>query len=298
MIGTDTDRNICLLSSRLLVADSARKGADKITQGLQGIHIKNRTHFLHRYSKTLQTHSGINILLRQIRVVVVSVVVKLGEHNIPDLHETVSLAAHDILRPIAEFRSAVIVNLAARPAGSGSVLPEVILFAELINPLRRNMHVVQPDLIGLVVIHIDRRIETIRIQSDHFRQKLPCPGNRLLFEIITKGEITQHLKIGAVTGCFADILQITGADALLAGGYPSSGGYFLSGKPRLHRSHTGIDNKKRIVVMRNQRKTVQTQTSLCLKKMKKHLPELVHSVLFPWCHNIFPFYPPENRLKF
>ena len=38
-----------------------------------------------------------------------------------------------------------------------------------------------------------------------------------MLEIIAEGEVAQHLKVGAVPGGLADILNVAGADAFLAG---------------------------------------------------------------------------------
>ena len=46
--------------------------------------------------------------------------------------------------------------------------------------------------------------------------------DRFLFEIITEGEVAQHLKEGAVTGSLTDILDIAGTDTFLAGTYSCS----------------------------------------------------------------------------
>ena len=46
--------------------------------------------------------------------------------------------------------------------------------------------------------------------------QLQCDG--LVLEVIAEGEVAQHLEEGAVAGGLADVLDIAGADALLAGG--------------------------------------------------------------------------------
>ena len=82
-----------------------------------------------------------------------------------------------------------------------------------------------------------------RLQSDPLRagQEFPRPGNGLLLEIVAEGEVAQHLKIGAVAVGMADVLNIAGADALLAGGDTVAGGLLLPGEPGLHGGHAGVD---------------------------------------------------------
>ena len=110
------------------------------------------------------------------------------------------------------------------------MLPEIILLAKAENPICRNANLFIPDAECLIVIQIYGRIETLRIQSYHLRQKLPGPVDGFRFEIVTKREVSQHLKKCAVAGCLSDIFNITGADALLTGRHTSARRDLLSGK--------------------------------------------------------------------
>ena len=123
------------------------------------------------------------------------------------------------------------------------MLPEVVLLAELVDVISRHMDVVQPDVVGLVVIQVHGRVQPLRIETDPLGQKFPGPRNRLLLEIVSEGEIAQHLKIGAVPRRFADIFQVSGPDALLAGCDAPSRRDLLPREPGLHRCHAGIDNQ-------------------------------------------------------
>ncbi len=77
MIRTDTNRNIRLFRTFLLIADTAGQLADQIAEALKRINIKDRTDVLHCYRETLEAHAGINVLLGQIRVMSVAVIVEL-----------------------------------------------------------------------------------------------------------------------------------------------------------------------------------------------------------------------------
>ena len=121
------------------------------------------------------------------------------------------------------------------------MLPEIVLLAELENTLSRNPDFLVPDAEGLIVIQVHAGIQPVRVQSHHIGQKFPCPVDGFCFKIIPKREITQHLEEGAVTGCLSYILNVAGADTLLAGGNPVPGGNLLSCEIRLQWSHSGID---------------------------------------------------------
>ena len=80
MVCDDTDGNIRLL---ILFVSHARNPAYMVTERFHCINIKNGIHVLYNTCQTLQSHSGIDILLFQFAVIAVSVVVKLGEYVVP-----------------------------------------------------------------------------------------------------------------------------------------------------------------------------------------------------------------------
>ena len=109
----------------------------------------------------------------------------------------------------------------------------------------------------------------------------------LVLEVIAKGEVAQHLKIGAVAGSMADVLNIAGTDALLAGGDPVTGRLLLAGEEGLHGRHTGVDQQQRRVILRDQGKAGQTQMVFGLKEVQEHFPQLIETVVLGLRHNHF-----------
>ena len=63
----------------------------------------------------------------------------------------------------------------------------------------------------------------------------------LQYEIITEGKVSEHLKEGAVTGCFSYIFNIAGTDTFLACCYSSSRRNLCACEVGFQRSHTGVD---------------------------------------------------------
>ena len=246
-----------------------------------GIHIEQAVHILAHHCQTLQAHAGVNILLGQLRVVALPVIVELGEYVVPDLHIPVAVAAHGAPGLAAAVLLApVIVDLAAGAAGAGAVLPEIVGLAKAEDSFGGHPHLLVPDLKGLVVIFIDGGVQAILVQPHHLRQKFPAPGNGLVLEIVAEGEVAQHLKIGAVAGGLADIFNVAGADALLAGADPVTGRLLFALEVGLHGGHAGVDEQKAGVVLGNQREAGQAQMALALKKAQKHLSQLVKSEFF------------------
>ena len=101
-----------------------------------------------------------------------------------------------------------------------------------------------------------------------------------MLEVVAEGEVAEHLKIGAVARGLADILDIAGADALLAGADPVAGRLLLTLEVGLHRRHAGVYEQQARVVLRDERKARQSQMSLCLEERQEHLAQLVKSVFF------------------
>ena len=236
MIGDQADGYILLLIG--LIGNSCHL-TDFIADGFHRINIKYGVHILHDNSQSLKTHTGIDILLDQIRIISLTVIVILGEYIVPYFHETIAFTAHLTIRLAAAILDpTIVIDLGTGAAGSLAVLPEVITLSvcitvKLCDLFCRYADLIGPDLCCFVIFKIDGRIQTLRIQSNHFGQKLPAPFQRFMLKIITKGEITQHLKERQMSGRLSDILDITGTHALLTSGHSPSGRHFLPGKIRL-----------------------------------------------------------------
>ena len=139
-----------------------------------------------------------------------------------------------------------------------------------------------PDVPCLVIVNVDRGIESVRIKAYPLlaREELPAPCYCLVLKIIAEGEVAEHFKIGAVARGMADIFDITGAYALLAGADTLARRYLLALEPRLHRGHAGVYEQYGFIVLRNQREAGQAQMTLALKKAQEHFSQFVYSVCF------------------
>ena len=275
MVRDDAQGNIGLVGLAIgLAGDSGNMVGDI----LNGIHIKQRIHILHDNSQTLQTHAGINVLLHQLGIVALSIVVELGEYVVPYFHIPVAVTAYGTARlATAILFSTVIVDFRTRTTGTGAMLPEVIFLAKAENTLCRNADLLVPDLKCLIVILINRRIQTVRIQLHHLSQELPAPCNGFLLKVITEGKVAQHFKEGAMTCGLAYILDITGTDTLLTGCHAAARRFLLTGKIRLQRSHTGVNQQQGLVTLRNQRKARQSQMFLGLKEREELFTDFIQT---------------------
>ena len=266
MVGDDADGNIVL---GVLLVGLACNVLHMMQHALHGIHLEQVAHVLHHAGQTLQAHAGINVGACQTLVVALAVGVELAEHEVPDLHIAVAVAAHAAGRlAAAVLGAAVKVDLGAGAARAGAVLPEVVLLAQTHHVVRGNADLLGPDIVGLVVLLVHRDVQTILGDSHPLiaGQELPCPRDDLVLEVILEGEVAQHLKEGAVAGSDAHALDIRGADALLAGGHAMTGRLLLCQKPLLHGSHAAVDQQQAGVVLGYQGEAVQTQMTLTFKE--------------------------------
>ncbi len=166
MVRDESDGYICL---RIRLIGNLSQLAYLIPNHLKGIDIKDGVHILNNGSKTFQSHTGIDILLLQLGIVTVSISVKLRKYIIPHFYKTIAIASYMAIRfSAAIFFSAVIINLRARATGTGSMLPEVILFSQTVDTVCRYADFLIPDFKCFIILQIDRRIETVLIQPDYF----------------------------------------------------------------------------------------------------------------------------------
>ena len=137
-----------------------------------------------------------------------------------------------------------------------------------------------PDVIGLVIVQKYRYIQFVHRHLHFLGNKLPGPLTSFPLEVISKGEVAQHLKIGAMTGILAHAVDIQGTDALLAVGDPGGRRGELAGEIMLQRCNTGVDEQQGIVVLGHQGKTFQPQVALAFKKAEKPLSDFIESQFF------------------
>ena len=205
------------------------RAAYLVQQCTDGIYIENGIHILNNNSQTLQTHTCIDILLDQFRIIAVSVIIELSKYVVPDFHITVAVAAYGTSGLAAAILlSAVIVDLRAGAAGACAMLPEVVFFAKAEDPLCRDADFLVPD------VGKPRHRPGIPTGTGG-RDPVPPPRSGTprtsamasCLKVIAEGKVSQHLEKGAVAGGLSDVLDIAGTDALLAGGHPS----FWAGSP-------------------------------------------------------------------
>ena len=108
MVCDDTDRHVGIIFFSIL---GIRKTAHMLSELFDRINVEHGVYILHDTGKTLQPHAGINVLLLQLGIIVVSVVIELRKYVVPDLHIPVAVTAHRTIRLSAAIGLAsVIIN--------------------------------------------------------------------------------------------------------------------------------------------------------------------------------------------
>ena len=275
VVGDYTDGDIGL---GILTIGLAADFFHMVQNGPHGVHLKQVAHTLHYAGQTLQAHAGVNVGTLQTGVVALAVGIELAEHQVPNLHVAVAIAANLAGGLVAAVLGATVkVDFAARAAGTRTMLPEVILLAKAHHVILRNADFLSPDVPGFVVLLVYRNVQQLRRNFQHLGQKFPGPVDGFPLEVILKAEVAQHFKVGAMTGSDAYTLNIRGTDALLAGGNPMAGRLFLAQEPFFHGSHAAVNQQQAVVVLGHQGKTAQAQMFLAFKKREIFLSQFIQT---------------------
>ena len=208
----------------------------------------------------LQPHTGIHAGCGQGFERAVALHVELHEHVVPDLDIAVTVG---VGRPRWATRNggAVIVeNFAAGTAGAGiGHHPEIVggVFGALVvadthHALRRQSDLFCPDVVGLVIVDVDRGPQFVRRQLVDLGQQFPRPRQRLPFEVIAKTPVAQHLEESVVPRGVTDVFQVVvftaGTQAGLHRRRAHIGAFVGAQKHVLELHHARIDKHQRRVV--------------------------------------------------
>ena len=128
MVGDNTKRNIVII---IFVIFNACNFHDVLHGVLNSVNLKEVVNTLHYTSKSLKTHTGIDIWLCKASVIIMSVIFKLSENKVPNLNKAVTFAAYLTIRAAAALiNTTVKINLGARAARTCTMLPEVVFLTK------------------------------------------------------------------------------------------------------------------------------------------------------------------------
>ena len=86
----------------------------------------------------------------------------------------------------------------------------------------RDSDVVQPQIVGLIVVQVNGHVHALRFQAEHAGAQVPREGDGVLLEVVSDAEIAQHLEEGQVF-VIAHLINVGGAEGLLTTGETATG---------------------------------------------------------------------------
>ena len=183
---------------------------------------------LQDHREAFHAEAGVDVLLGQfagdVEVDLGADVVDLvlHEHEVPDFD--VAVLVRDGAALDAVGGAAVVVDLGAGAGRAGLAGgPVVVRLAHPLDPLGGHAGVLEPELLGFVVLFVDGHPEAFRRQAvaavvNARGEQFPGELDGVFLEVVAEGEVAAHLEEGAVAGGLADFLDVAGADALLHAG--------------------------------------------------------------------------------
>ena len=275
---------------RILVAVARAGEIDDLLrrreQGHEQIDLVVRVDVLQHRRQPLEAHAGVDARLRQLVHGPRVVAVELHEHVVPDLDVAVAILSRRSGRAAGDLGTVVVEDLAARPARAGVAHhPEVVgrvaralVVADPHDALGRQADLVLPDVVGLVVLGVDRRPELVLRQLVDLGQQLPRELQRVLLEVVAEREVAEHLEERVVARGVADVLEVVvlaaGADALLRRRRAHIGPLVVAEEDVLELVHPRVREQQGRVVAGHDRARGDDGVALRLEVLQERRPDL------------------------
>ena len=220
---------------------------------------------LQNRSQTLQPHTRVHARCREFDQAAVGLHVKLHEHVVPNLDKTVTVFLWATWWAAGDVRAVVVKNLAARAARSRiSHHPEVVrsvfftfVVANADDAVGWQANLVVPNVVGFLVINVDRGQQLFCRQTVYLGQQLPAPFERVALEIVAKTPVAHHFKESMVTRRVAHVFQVivftTRTQASLHAGGTHVGALVQPQKHVFELHHARVGEHQRRVITRHQR---------------------------------------------
>jgi len=251
--------------SAMTLSELLARACGGCDQRLEQVDLVVGVHVLHHRRYALKAHAGVDAGLGQRMHRPGFVAVELHEHVVPDLDIAVAVFLGRAGRAAVNAFAVVVEDLGAGATGTGVThRPEVVgsvaralVVADADDAFLRYADVVVPDIVGFVVLGVDRDPQLVGRQLQHGGEELPGVLDRVLLEIIAEAEVAQHLEEGMVARGVADVLQVVvlaaGAHAALRRHRAGVGAFVLPREHVLELHHAGIGEQQGGVVARHQR---------------------------------------------
>ena len=274
------------LGRRIGLARDARRLVD---EGPQQIGIVVGGDVLHRGRHAFEAGAGVDRWSGQrVERPIRFLALELHEDQVPQLHPGIAAQLLGLIE--GEEAMSVLVDLGLRASretvevdlAAGSARPrrahgpEVVLLAEPEDALLADADR-SPEALRLFVVAEHRDREPLGGQRQRPGDELPGPGDRLLLEVVTEGEVPQHLEEGVMARREPDVLEVvvlpSGADAFLRrdGALVVAG--LAPGKDVLELVHAGVREQQRRIVLWNERGALHSPVPPLLEEAEEGLAD-------------------------
>ena len=236
-------------------------------QDLEQVGVEDRVLALEHRGHPLQAHAGVDRGFGKAANDLVVLLLELHEDVVPDLHVAVAVLVRRTRRSAGDVVAVVPEDLGAGTAGAVVAHgPEIVGAGDADDLVVREACDLLPDRGGLIVVDVDGDEQALRVEAVVLGDQVPRTVDRVFLEIVSEGEISQHLEEGQVACGVADIVQVVmlaaGPDALLRGRGARVGRDGRAGEIVLERHHARVDEHQRRVVLRHQRSRVDLRVPI------------------------------------
>ena len=250
-------------------------------QVLEEVDVVVVVHALENGGNALKTHARVDGGLRKLVHDAALVAVELHENEVPDLDVAVAVflgaprrAALDLVAVVVEDFGAGTTRprVAHHPEVVGHVAGALVV-ADADDALGGNADFLVPDVVGLVVLGIDRDPELFGGQHEVLRQELPGEVDGVMLEVVAEREVAEHLEERVVAGGVADVVKVVvlaaGADALLGRRGAGVRALVEAEEHVLELVHAGVREEKRRVMGGDDRARGDDRVALAFVEVQK-----------------------------
>ncbi len=138
-----------------------------------------------------------------------------------------------------------------------------------------------PEIEGVVVFRIDRRHQTLLVETELLGDQIPGKLNGKRLEIVAKGEVAEHLEEGVVPGSVADIVEVVvlaaGAHTFLRSHGAAVWALFQPREDVLELHHPRIGEHQGRIIARDERRGRHDLMAMALEVIEKSRSNFVNA---------------------
>ena len=157
----------------------------------------------------LEPHSCVYRRTRQIYALSAWKLLVLHEDEVPDLDETISFGVGRAWRAAGNVRAVIVKNFRTRAAWAGLTHgPEIIVAGNAQYLAVRKPGNLLPELKSVIIVDIDGDEQLVPGQRVFLGHQIPRKLDRPLLEVVSEGEVTEHLEEGMMPCGIPDIVEV------------------------------------------------------------------------------------------